>query len=328
MKRRGNRVDGVLLLDKPAGISSNAALQRARRALGAQKAGHTGTLDPLASGLLPICLGEATKFSQFLLDADKGYVATVRFGVRTDTLDAEGAIVSRERVALSRAEVEAALPRFVGRQRQRPPAHAAIKVQGRPLYAYARAGQEVPREPRDIEVHALALVSWSSPDAVIDVACSKGTYVRVLAADLGDALGCGAHLAALRRTRTGGFGLDASIALDALEAMDDGERLAGVLPVNVLVAHLPQLTVDARSAAAFLHGQPVAVPPPAPTAAGRSPEAPAQASDAPACAVLGPDGALLGVADCRDGAAHPRRVCAPVPGPAMGDSQAPEGGDA
>jgi tRNA pseudouridine55 synthase len=309
--RRGNRVDGVLLLDKPAGISSNAALQRARRALGAQKGGHTGTLDPLASGLLPVCLGEATKFSQFLLDADKGYVATVRFGTRTDTLDAEGAVLSREDVALTRADVEAGLARFVGRQRQRPPAHAAIKQQGRPLYAYARAGQDVPRQLRDIEIRSLALRSWQPPDAVIEVACSKGTYVRVLAADLGDALGCGAHLAALRRTSTGGFSLADAIPLDRLEAMPPAQRLALLRPADALVAHLPRLEVDAGAGLAFVHGQPIAVPGP-----GANADA-AGAGDANRVLAVFCEGRLLGVAAHDDGLARPRRVVAADPGASM-----------
>jgi tRNA pseudouridine55 synthase len=301
VKRRGRRVDGVLLLDKPTGISSNAALQRARRALGAQKAGHTGTLDPLASGLLPLCLGEATKFAQFLLDADKGYVATVRFGMRTDTLDAEGAVLSRSDVRLTRGDVEAALPRFTGPLLQCPPAHSALKHQGRPLYAYARAGEEVPRAPRAVEVTALTLQEWSLPDAVLDVRCSKGTYVRVLAADLGEALGCGAHLAALRRTATGGFTLDQAVALDQLEAMDEPARLACLLPPAVLVAQLPRVEVTAAAAQAFLQGQAVAVTMP----------------EAPSCAVFGATG-LLGVAEIRDGRAHPRRVIAGPAGDVAG----------
>jgi tRNA pseudouridine55 synthase len=290
-------VDGVLLLDKPSGISSNAALQRACRAYGAQKAGHTGTLDPLASGLLPICLGEATKFAQFLLDATKGYVATVRFGVRTDTLDAEGEERSRAPVTLSRDDVEQALRRFVGPQLQRPPAHAAIKHQGRPLYAYARAGEEVPREPRPVDIHALALRAWSSPDAVIDVTCSKGTYVRVLAADLGDLLGCGAHLAALRRTATGGFVLADAVSLERLEAMDEPARGACLLPAEVLVSHLPRVVLPPSCEGRFMQGQPVRV------------DATASEPDG-ACAVFG-QGRLLGVADIRDGTAHPRRLIVP-----------------
>jgi tRNA pseudouridine55 synthase len=261
VKRRGRRVDGVLLLDKPSGLSSNAALQRARRKLQAQKGGHTGTLDPLASGLLPLCFGEATKFTQFLLDADKAYRATVRFGIATDTLDAEGAVIAAHPVALDAARVAALLAASTGPQLQRPPAHSALKFRGRALYEYARAGEDAPREPRAVVVSQLALVEWRAPDAVVDVACSKGTYVRVIAADLGERAGCGAHLAALRRTRTGGFGIEAAIPLEALEAMAGPEAEKCLLPVDVLVRHLPRADLAPGATAAFLHGQPVPVGP-------------------------------------------------------------------
>jgi len=300
MKRRGGRVDGVLLLDKPSGISSNAALQRARRALNAAKAGHTGTLDPLASGLLPVCLGEATKFAQYLLDAHKRYRATVRFGITTDTLDAEGQVVSTRAVALDAARIEAALLTLTGPQMQTPPAHAALKYRGRAYYDYARAGEDIPRAPRAVEVMRLELLDWRSPDAVLDIECSKGTYVRVLAAELGERLGCGAHLAALRRTATGGFSDTRAIALDALEALPPSGRGAHLLPIDVLIAGLPRLDADAQAAAGFLHGQPIAAPP---RAAGVH-------------AVFGPHG-LLGVADAADGLAQPRRVVAAAPSPDM-----------
>ena len=242
------RVGGVLLLDKPAGISSNAALQRARRALEAEKAGHTGTLDPLASGLLPLCFGEATKFSRFLLDADKRYVATVRFGVATDTQDAEGKTIGTRPVAFGRDELLRALPAFLGEQMQVPPAHSALKYQGRSYYHYARAGIEIPREARQVRIDALTLLDWSPPDAVIDVCCGKGTYVRALAADLGEALGCGAHLAALRRTAAGGFDLAAATPLDAVEGLAPEGRAACLLPVDSLLAALPRLELDAAAA--------------------------------------------------------------------------------
>jgi tRNA pseudouridine55 synthase len=268
-----------------------------RRALRAQKAGHTGTLDPLASGLLPICLGEATKLAQFLLDATKAYVATVRFGVRTDTLDAEGRVVSHAPVDVTEPALRAALQRFVGPMLQRPPAHSALKHAGRPLYEYARAGQEVPREPRPVEIFALDLHSWAPPDAVIAVTCSKGTYVRVLAADLGDALECGAHLAGLRRTATGGFDVRDAVALDRLEAMAPAERDACLRPTHELIAHLPQVVLDAASAQRFAQGQAVAAP-------GTLPGL---------HAVLGPAG-LAGVGEARDGLVQPRRVLVPDPG--------------
>ncbi|HEY1329586.1 MAG TPA: tRNA pseudouridine(55) synthase TruB [Casimicrobiaceae bacterium] len=293
MKHRGDRVDGVLLLDKPAGISSNAALQRARRALNAGKAGHTGTLDPLATGLLPVCLGEATKFAQFLLDAHKRYRATVRFGVATDTLDAEGAVVATRPVALDAADIAAALPALTGAQLQIPPAHSALKHRGRAHYHYARAGEDVPRVPRAVEVMRLTLLDWRPPDAIVDVECGKGTYVRVLAADLGERLGCGAHLAALRRTATGGFDVEDAIGLDRLEALDLSARRLHVRPVNVLIAHLPRLDLATDEADAFVHGRDVAAP-----------------ADASGVHAVFAEHGLIGVADARDGRAQPRRVLA------------------
>ena len=287
------RVDGVLLLDKPQGLTSNAALMRAKRLYNAEKAGHTGTLDPLASGLLPICFGNATRFAQFLLDAPKRYVATVRFGVTTTTQDAEGEITSTQPVAFARGDLEAALPRFTGAIMQTPPAYSALKFEGRPHYEYARRGIDVPRTPREVTIHALELLDWTPPDATLDVACSKGTYVRVLAADLGDVLGCGAHLAALRRTASGGFDIANAFTLEALESMEQSQRDAALLPVRVLVAHLPQLTLTPDLAHRFMQGQTVAA---------------AAQQDGPV-AVFDAD-VLLGVADIEDGLAHPRRVVA------------------
>ena len=295
-RRIRRRVDGVLLLDKPSGLSSNAALQRARRAFDAEKAGHTGTLDPLASGLLPLCFGEATKFAQFLLDATKRYTATVRFGVTTTTGDAEGDVLEARPVALSRSDIETVLPRFTGRLAQVPPAYSALKFEGRSHYEYARAGIDVPRPPRDIEILELALVEWSAPDAVIDVTCSKGTYVRVLAEDIGQALGCGAHLAGLRRVATGGFGIADAVMLERLEAMNEVERDATLKPAAALLRDLPSLKLAAPEAARFRQGGAV----------------PAPGSADGACAVF--DGnILLGVADVAAAVAQPRRVVAAAP---------------
>jgi tRNA pseudouridine55 synthase len=286
-------VDGVLLLDKPSGLSSNAALQRARRAFDAEKAGHTGTLDPLASGLLPLCFGEATKFAQFLLDATKRYTATVRFGITTATGDAEGDVLGTRPVTLARADLEAVLPDFTGRLSQVPHAYSALKFEGRSHYEYARAGIDVPRPPRDIEILELSLVAWESPDAVIDVTCSKGTYVRVLAEDIGRALGCGAHLAGLRRTATGGFGIADAVTLERLEAMSDAERDATLLPAATLLRDLPSLALATPEAARFRQGGAV----------------PAPGSADGACAVF-EGGVLLGVADVAAAVAQPRRVVA------------------
>jgi tRNA pseudouridine55 synthase len=253
------RVDGVLLLDKPSGITSNAALSRVRRLFNAEKAGHTGTLDPLASGLLPICFGSATRFAQFLLDADKRYVATIRFGETTTTLDAEGDVVATRPLSFSRADLDGALARFTGAIRQIPPAHSALKFEGRPHYEYARRGIDVPRPIRDVTIHALRLVDWRPPDAVVDVACSKGTYVRTLAADLGEVLGCGAHLRALRRTTTGPFALDDAVTFDDVDRMDEQARAAALRPLDGLLAGMPKLVLDTRATKAVMQGRQPAV---------------------------------------------------------------------
>jgi tRNA pseudouridine55 synthase len=253
-------LDGVLLLDKPAGITSQAAVSRAKRALGAAKVGHTGTLDPLATGLLPLTFGEATKFSQTLLDADKAYLATVRLGVTTTTGDLEGDVLRTAPVDVDRSQVEAALNPFRGEIVQIPPMYSALKHAGKPLYEYARAGTEVPRAPRRVTVRSLALEGFATPDFSIRVVCSKGTYIRVLGEDIGQALGCGATLAALRRTHVGDFSLDAAIALDALEAMQPTERLRWLLPVDALLAALPSLELGADDARRIAQGQAVRCP--------------------------------------------------------------------
>jgi tRNA pseudouridine55 synthase len=211
-------VDGVLLLDKPQGQTSNGALQTARRLYNAAKAGHTGTLDPMATGLLPLTFGEATKFSQMLLDADKAYEATVRLGIETDTGDAEGRPIASAPVSVTPDEVARALSLFTGEIEQVPPMYSALKCAGKPLYEYARAGIEIERAPRKVRIHALEFVALEGDAFRIRVDCSKGTYIRTLAIDLGRALGCGAHLSALRRTRIGPFAVDAAVTLAALEA--------------------------------------------------------------------------------------------------------------
>ena len=253
--RERRRIDGVLLLDKPTGITSNAALMHIKRLYAADKAGHTGTLDPLASGLLPICFGGATRFAQFLLDAPKRYVATLRFGVTTTTQDAEGEVVATRNVDFAREALEATLARFVGVQMQTPPPHSALKFEGRPRYDYARRGIDVPSAPREVVVHALRLLDWHAPDAIIDVACGKGTYVRTLAADIGEALGCGAHLVALRRTQSGPFHIGGAVTLDALERDDEVGRIGRLLPVDAPVTGVPRLDVDGEIARLLALGQ-------------------------------------------------------------------------
>ncbi len=250
----------MLLLDKPAGLSSNTALQRAKCLFQAAKAGHTGNLDPLATGLLPVCFGEATKFAQYLTDADKHYEARVQLGVTTDTGDAEGTVLTRAPVAVTDAAVMAALARFVGAIQQTPPMYSALKHRGRPLYAYARQGEHVARAPRTITIHALELLGRSADQLLLSVHCSKGTYIRTLAEDIGKALGCGAHLAALRRTAVGPFRIEEAVTLDALSALDGARRDRWLMPVDCLLTGLPGVRLDVQSAFYLQRGQPVWLP--------------------------------------------------------------------
>lgn len=255
------KLDGVLLLDKALGLSSNHALQAARRLYQAEKAGHTGTLDPLATGLLPLCFGEATKFSGELLNADKRYVATVQLGITTDTADAEGAVLLRRPVNASRADVEAALAAFVGEIDQVPPMYSALKRDGKPLYEYARAGIELERAARRISIHELILLDGEDDLAggrfAFEVRCSKGTYVRTLAADIGERLGCGAHLAALRRTGIGNLDVAAAHPLAAIEILAADARDALLLSPDSLLLGLAEARLDAADAARLRHGQAV-----------------------------------------------------------------------
>ncbi len=255
MKPARQQVDGVLLLNKPAGISSNAALQKAKWLLNAKKAGHTGTLDPFADGLLPLCLGEATKFSAYLLDADKRYRAVMQLGVTTTTGDPEGEVLSTREVNVDCADITAVLPRFAGEIEQIPPMHSALKHQGRPLYAYARAGIEIERPPRKVTIRALEMIECDPPRVVLDVQCTAGTYIRTLAQDIGAALGCGAHLTALTRIAAGGFSLDQAHSLAALDALEASQRPAWLQPPDCLVAHLPALQLDAAETTALCQGR-------------------------------------------------------------------------
>ena len=252
------QVHGVLLLDKPLGVSSNTALQMARRLFNAAKAGHTGTLDPLATGLLPLCFGEATKFAGELLNADKAYRATLRLGITTDTADAEGTVLEQREVKVSEAELHKVLEQFCGDIEQIPPMHSALKRDGKPLYEYARQGIEVERQPRKITIHKIDLLSFDGVDAVIDVDCSKGTYIRTLAADIGEVLGCGAHLQALRRTRVAGLRIEDALTLDTLQPLSEAERDGLLKPMDTLVANLPAIELSVEDSAKMRHGQAVA----------------------------------------------------------------------
>lgn len=252
------RLDALLLLDKPRGITSNAALQWAKRLYRAEKAGHTGTLDPLASGLLPVLFGEATKFSACLLDSEKEYEAQVRLGISTATGDAEGEVLERRDIAIDAARLQQALAQFRGAIDQIPPMYSALKHQGRPLYELARLGTEVERAPRRVVISALELLARDGDRLELRVRCSKGTYVRALAGDLGVALGTVAHLAALRRIAAGGFRVADAVTLDALEAFDEAGRDRCLLPLAALLDALPRVVLDAVAAQRFGHGQTVA----------------------------------------------------------------------
>jgi len=256
-KRPRDLVDGVLLLDKPVGLSSNDALIKAKRVMNAKKAGHTGTLDPFATGLLPLCFGEATKFSQDLLEADKSYEATVHLGIVTTTGDTEGEAVETREVDVSIEQIEAALARFRGPIEQVPPMYSALKRDGKALYEYAREGIVLERAARPVTIHALSLVEYAAPFLKIRVTCSKGTYVRVLGEDVGAALGCGAHLNALRRIEVGALDAAGMITLDELLAHPD--PLSLLKPVDALLSTFPALELTAELAKRFLQGQRLAL---------------------------------------------------------------------
>ncbi|AKJ29698.1 tRNA pseudouridine(55) synthase TruB [Caldimonas brevitalea] len=247
-------VHGVLLLDKPLGLSSNDALQKVKRLFRAEKAGHTGTLDPLATGLLPLCFGAATKFSQISLEADKTYRATLKLGVRTTTGDAEGEVLEERPVDVTPQHLLQACMRFMGPIQQVPPMYSALKRDGKALYEYARAGIEVEREPRQVVIHWIELLRWQEGALEIEVRCSKGTYIRTLAEDIGEALGCGAHLTALRRTGSGPLTLEGAYTLAQLEAMSEAERDAVLQPVDALLNDWPVLRLEAEDAGRFLSG--------------------------------------------------------------------------
>jgi len=254
--RMAQRIDGVVLLDKPSGMSSQSAVTSVKRLLHAEKAGHTGTLDPMATGLLPVCLGEATKYSQDLLDADKAYLAQLRFGIQTDTGDAQGQIIAEKSTAevvdnaMAKTLIDAILPRFIGEIQQVPPMYSALKRDGKPLYEYARSGIEIEREARRITIYSIKLLNVQWPVIDIEVHCSKGTYIRVLAEDMGHALGCGAHLIGLRRTMVGHLSLAQSASLESLQ-----HSAPQILPVDALLQTLPELTVDDIQAKRLEMGQ-------------------------------------------------------------------------
>jgi len=256
-KRQKKNISGILLLDKPLGFSSNQALQKIKWLFKAAKAGHTGTLDPLATGLLPLCFGEATKFAHFLTDADKTYIATIKLGATTTTGDAEGEVLSTHVVNVSRQDFETASTLFVGEISQTPPMYSALKFEGKALYEYARAGVEIERQARLVTIHNIEVNSFAGDVAVITVTCSKGTYIRTLAEDIGKRLGCGAHLTGLRRTATADYRIEQAITLEQFEAMDDEQRMAALAPPDSAVHYLPAITLDDDGAFYLLQGQAV-----------------------------------------------------------------------
>jgi tRNA pseudouridine55 synthase len=261
MRKSGTTIHGVLLLDKPAGLSSNAALQRTRKLFDWAKAGHTGTLDPLATGLLPVCLGEATKYSHALLDADKTYEAVIRLGFTSSTGDAEGLIQPVSVPDISEARLGGVLQSFLGTTSQVPPMHSALKRDGRPLYEYARAGEEIVREPRQITIKTLEMMQFTPPgELTIRVACSKGTYIRVLAEDIGKTLGCGGYLAGLRRTTIADLDISGTTTLEKLENLPPAARIDRLLPVDRLLQGLPLVILDAEGARRVCSGLPASAP--------------------------------------------------------------------
>lgn len=259
VKRSWQRVDGVLLLDKATGVTSNAALQAARRLFSAAKAGHTGTLDPLATGLLPLCFGEATKFSADLLDADKTYEASVLFGVTTDTADSEGTVLRSVEPKFERFDLERVMISYRGEITQIPPMYSALKIDGRPLYRLARQGLEVERKPRSVSITELELLEYARERCRFRVSCSKGTYIRTLMEDIGNALGCGAHLTALRRVAVGNLSVANAVTLNQLARLAEPERASWLLPPDALLQSLPAVTLDDGAASRFGHGNPVSV---------------------------------------------------------------------
>lgn len=295
MKRKGRVVDGVLLLDKPYAMTSNAALQTARRLLNAQKAGHTGTLDPLASGLLALTFGEATKFSADLLHADKTYIAGIKLGQKTTTGDLEGDFLQTRPVRVNRADIEKALNAFRGDILQVPPMFSALKRDGKTLYDLAREGVSIEREARSVRIEKLEILEFADELLTVEVTCSKGTYIRVLAEDIGEALGCGAHLASLRRTKVGVLSLEDAVTLQALETMSVDERLATLKPLDALMQTLPAVHLSENDRVRFCHGQRLALGLPS----------------CPRVRVYGPDEQMVGTARVNErGVLEPERLIA------------------
>jgi tRNA pseudouridine55 synthase len=286
-------IDGALLLDKPVGLSSNAALQKAKRLFGAAKAGHAGTLDPLASGVLLVLFGEATKFAGPLLDADKEYLATLQLGARTATGDAEGKVLETKEIKITESQVLAVLDRFQGELEQVPPMYSALKHEGTPLYRLARRGEQVERTPRRVRISELQLMKLQGASLDLRVVCSKGTYVRVLAEDIGAALGCGAHLSALRRTGSGRFRIEHALSFEDLEAMTAEERERRLLALPALLEGMPRAELGAAEETRLRQGQALKI----------------SGLHQGLCAVVRPDGAVIGLGSADgEGSLRPLRL--------------------
>jgi tRNA pseudouridine55 synthase len=296
LKRLKRPVSGVLLLDKPAGPSSNQVLQQAKRLYSAAKAGHTGSLDPIATGLLPVCFGEATKFSHYLLESDETYIASIRLGITTTTADSEGKVVHRSKVSVLPGRVEQVLAGFCGKVSQMPPMYSALKYQGKAFYEYARAGIEIERTCRDVTVYSIELNEFADEILEITVACSKGTYIRTLSEDIGAALGCGGHLVGLRRVASGNFAISSAYSLERLEQMSLEQRDACLLPVDCLMTSLASIKFDEECVCRLRKGQPV-----------QNPESVSEGM----LRLYGPNGWFFGVGEVMEGGwIAPRRLLA------------------
>lgn len=296
-KKKGRDLHGIILLDKPQGGSSNGVMQQVKRYFQANKAGHTGALDPLATGMLPICFGEATKFSQHLLDADKCYLVTAKLGERTDTSDAEGEVIAVKSVNVNLAQIKEALPHFTGDLQQVPTMFSALKHQGKPLYEYARAGITVEREARPITIFSLEFIEYQAPYLTLSVHCSKGTYIRTLIDDLGEYLGCGAHVTMLRRTKVANYPYSAMVTMEQLAQLAQQQDFAALdallLPMDTAIADLPQIMLSLEQAQKLIFGQRIKL------------------ESSPAAAlyrIYDENSRFLGVAEVINSVLHPRRL--------------------
>lgn len=299
--KKGRNIDGIILLDKPQGASSNRVLQQVKHYFQANKAGHTGALDPLATGMLPICLGDATKFSQYLLDADKSYLVTAKLGERTDTSDAEGKVVAKNIVNLELSTILAALPHFTGKLQQVPTMFSALKHQGKPLYEYARAGINIEREARPITIFSLQFIEYQAPYLTLSVHCSKGTYIRTLIDDLGEYLGCGAHVTMLRRTKVANYPYEKMVTIEQLAALAEQQDLAQLdhllLPMDTAITGLEQLMVSNEIAQKLIFGQRIKM---------------AESATSGLKAVYDGDKKFIGVAEVIGNVLHPRRMVSQI----------------